>query len=136
MSGASWALQSAVFAALSADAALEALIGDPARVFDAVPPLPVFPYVVIGDDAETNWDTATDAGSEHSLEIHIWSRQPGHKEAKEIADAVRSALNDAPLSPEGHRLIAIRYLDCTFAREPDGETYRATLAFRAVTEPS
>ena len=135
MTSASWSLQAAVFAALQADVTLQSLLGDPPRVFDATPPLPAFPYVVIGDDAETNWDTATEEGSEHQFEIHVWSRSGGHKEAKAIADAVRATLDNAALSLTGHTLIGIRYLDADFTRETDGETYRATLRFRAVTEP-
>ncbi|HEX3810020.1 MAG TPA: DUF3168 domain-containing protein [Rhizomicrobium sp.] len=130
---ASWALQTAIFAALSTDATLQSLVAS--RVFDAVPPLPTFPYIVVGDGSETNWDTATEAGSEHQLEIHIWSRANGHKQTKAIADAVRAALDNTALTLTGHTLIDLRYLDADFARETDGETRRATLRFRAVTEP-
>jgi hypothetical protein len=134
MSSASLALQQAIFAALSANADLQALIGDPPRLFDFVPRDSAFPYVVIGDGSETNWSTATEAGSEHAVAVNVWSRATGHKEAKEIAEIVRSALDNAALSLTGFTLIGIRHLASEFARQPDGQTWRASLRFRAVTE--
>jgi hypothetical protein len=133
MSSASWALQSAVFAALSADVTVQSLLS--ARIFDAVPRDAGFPYAVLGDGKETNWDTATEKGSEHELSITVWSRNGGHKEAKSVADAIRFVLNGATLSLSGHALVDLRFLDCEHARDSDGETYSATLRFRAVTEP-
>ena len=134
MSSASWALQQAVFAALTASEAVKSAAGT--RVFDAVPRQAAFPYIVVGDGGETNWDTATEAGSQHSLAVHVWSRAGGHKEAKLAAEAVRETLDGAALTLDGHALIDLRYLSADFAREADGETFRATLKFRAVTEPS
>ena len=134
MSSASLALQQAIFAALSANADLKALIGDPPRLFDFVPRDSAFPYVVIGDGTETNWSTATETGSEHAVAINAWSRATGHKEAKEIAEIVRAALDNAALSLTGFMLVGIRHLATDFARQPDGQTWRATLRFRAVME--
>jgi len=133
---ASWALQQAVFATLSADSGVQAVLGDPPRIYDAVPRDAVFPYAVIGDGSESDWSTATEPGSEHVLQVNVWSRAGGHKEAKEIAGAIRDALDGASLAITGQTLIGIRYLDCDHARSADGETYRASLRFRAVTEPA
>jgi len=136
MSSASWALQQAVFAALSVSDDIKEIVGDPPRAFDAVPRVAAFPYVVVGEGSERNWDTATDAGGEHSLPIHIWSRAGGHKEIKLAAQAVRDCLDGESLALDGHTLVDLRYLSADFARETDGETFRATIRFRAVTEPS
>jgi hypothetical protein len=134
MTNASWALQSAVFAALTADATLQSLIDT--RLYDAVPLNPTFPYVVLGDGKETNFDTATDEGSEHQFNVTVWSQGGGHQESKSIANAVRFRLNNATLSLDGHALVDLRFQDCEYARESDGQTYSATLSFRAVTEPT
>jgi hypothetical protein len=135
MSAASWALQQAMFAALSADANVKSVLGDPARLFDAVPRDTAFPYSVIGDAQEADCSTATDSGSEHVVRLDVWSRAGGHKECKAAADAVRGVLDGAALTLSGHTLIDMRFIDADYARETDGETYRATLRFRAVTEP-
>lgn len=133
MSSISFALQQAIFAALSASSDLQALIGN--RLFDYVPPDSVFPYVVLGDGSEADWSTATENGTEHAIQIDVWSREPGHKEAKQIADVIRTTLNNAALAVSGVTLIDIRYLTTDFSRESDGQTFRARLSFRAVTEP-
>lgn len=136
MTNASWALQSAIYAALSGDTAIRSLLGTPPRLYDAVPRGAAFPYAVLGDGKETNFDTATEAGSEHVFPLTVWSRSGGHQEAKSVADAIRFTLNNATLSLDGHALVDLRFLDCTTARDTDGETYSATLRFRAVTEPA
>jgi Protein of unknown function (DUF3168) len=135
MSSASFALQTAVFAALNADAGTQSVLGTPPRLFDAVPRDAAFPYAVLGDAGETDWSTATDTGSEHSFTLDVWSRATGHREPKEIAEAIRAALDNAALTLGGHTLIDLRHTATAFARQSDGQTWRATLRFRAVTEP-
>ena len=84
MTSASFSLQAAIFAALSADFTLQSLIG--ARLYDSVPQAPVFPYAVLGDDAETNWNTATEQGSEHIVTVDV---SKGHT-ADGLSDVVRN----------------------------------------------
>jgi hypothetical protein len=128
-----WALQQAVYAALLADGGVAALAGT--RVFDDVPGDAAMPYVVIGEDRESDWSTATESGSEHILSLHVWSRASGHKEAKLLCDAVRAALDGAALAVSGATLIDIRYQATQYSRESDGRTIRAALTFRAILEP-
>lgn len=132
---ASWALQQAIYATLSTDDGIKDVLGDPPRVFDAPPRDAAFPYCVIGDDQASDWSTSTEAGSEHIVQVHVWSRANGRREAKLVADAVQAALDGAELSVTGQALIDLRWLDANVAREADGETVRAALRFRAVLEP-
>ena len=136
MSSASWALQQAVFATLNVSDDIKEFAGDPPRIFDAVPRASAFPYIVVGEDGESNWDTATESGSEHTLAIHVWSRAGGRKEIKLAAEAVRECLDGASLALTGHTLVDLRYLRSDFSRDSDGETFRAIIRFRAVTEPT
>ncbi|HXC56105.1 MAG TPA: DUF3168 domain-containing protein [Rhizomicrobium sp.] len=135
MSAASWALQQAIFATLTADSAVLDAVGDPPRLFDAVPRGTAFPYIVIGDDKESDWSTATEPGSAHALTIHIWSRAAGRRETRLAAEAVIAALNGAELVIDGQTLIDLRWLESDSSRESDGETVHAQLKFRAVLEP-
>lgn len=128
------ALQQAVYAALAANAAIMDIAGQPPRVFDHVPRGTTFPYIVIGDDKETDWSTATEKGSEHLLTIHVWSRSPGLKELREAADAVITALDGAALTVSGFALVNLRWQATGTTRESDGETRHAQLEFRAVLE--
>ncbi len=129
------ALRRAIHAALSADAALTAALGE-GRIHDVPPPSPAFPYVTLGEAQVTDWSTATEAGAEHRLSLACWSRQGGHGEAHQLAHLVQQALHDAPLALDGHRLVNLRFSAAEIRREAGGRTYRALLRFRAVTEPA
>ena len=133
MSAASWALQQAIYATLSADSGVSDAVGD--RIFDAVPRGAAYPYIVIGDDKESDWSTATEPGSSHALTIHIWSRAAGRRETRLAAEAVIAALNGAELALSGQTLIDLRWLESESSRESDGETVHAQLRFKALTEP-
>lgn len=135
MPSASFALQAAIFAALSADSGLAALAGTPPRLYDDVPPRPSYPYVTLGQSSERDWSADSDPGAEHVLTLHVWSKAAGRKEALAIAAAIHSVLQDAPLSLAGHRLINLRHEISEARRDPDGETIHGLVRFRAVTEP-
>jgi hypothetical protein len=135
MSAASWALQQAIFATLAMSDAVKDAVGDPPRLFDAVPRGAAFPYIVIGDDRESDWSTATEPGTAHALTIHIWSRAAGRRETRLAAEAVIETLNGAELTIDGQALIDLRYLESESARESDGETVHAQLKFKALLEP-
>jgi hypothetical protein len=128
------ALQQAVFARLVASEAIKDIVDDPPRVFDTVPRGATFPYIVIGEDRQSDWSTATETASEHRLVIHVWSRSPGAKEARVAAQAVADALDGAALAVPGFTLVNLRWLDGETLRENDGETIHAQLTFRAVLE--
>ena len=135
MSEASWALQQAIYAELCASADIQSVLGDPPRIYDAVPRAALFPYAVIGDGQENDFSTATETGSEHILLIQVWSRGQGHREAKQLAETLRAALDGAALTVSGQALIDLRFIAADYARQNDGETWAARLKFRAVTEP-
>jgi hypothetical protein len=135
MSAAAWSLQQSIFAALTADAALTALIG-PGRIYDDVPQGSALPYLTLGQSTARDWSTATSDGTEHILTLHVWSNAKGKKQAHEVLAAVRSALHDQPLTLAGHRLVNLRHEFSEARRSPDGETIHGTARFRAVTEPA
>jgi hypothetical protein len=134
MSSASWALQQSVYATLAASTAVQDAVAG--RIYDAVPRGAALPYIVIGDDRETDWSTATEPGSAHELTIHIWSRAAGRKETRLASEAVIETLDGAALTIDGQSLIDIRWLESETQRESDGETVHARLRFRAVLEPN
>lgn len=134
MASAGWALQKAVYAALSGDTALTARIGTN-QVFDDVPRDAEFPYVAFGPTVERDWSTGSEVGREHAFVLHVWSRHSGRRETVEVMDAVRAALHDQSLILDGHRLINLRHEMSEVRRDEDGETYQGIVRFRAVTEP-
>ena len=108
MPTASAALRAAIHDALVTDVPLMALLGGP-RIYDEPPNNPAFPYVTLGEARVSDFSTGTEAGEEHQLTLHAWSRQGGHKEAHLVAGALLQALDDAPLSLDDHRLINFRF---------------------------
>lgn len=121
-------LQKAIFARLSSDAALVALVG--ARIHDNPPGDVAHPYLVLGESEMRDWP----AGMEHRLALHCFTRGGGRAEAKAILEAVRSSLHDTALALETHALVNLRFLDAQTRREADGLTWRGTIRLRAVTE--
>jgi hypothetical protein len=135
MSTAAAALRAAIHDALVADGALTALLGGP-KIYDEPPQAAAFPYVTLGEARVSDFSTASDAGEEHRLTLHAWSRQGGHRQAHMIAGALLAALDDAPLAPDGCHLVNLRFATADIRRESDGRTYHALVRFRAVTEPA
>jgi len=91
--------------------------------------------VQIGDGSETDWSTATEAGAEHQLTIHVWSRAGGRMEARAVLAAIYDVLHEAALALDSNRLVNLRFALSQVWRENDGETYHGTARYRAVTEP-
>jgi hypothetical protein len=129
------ALRAAIHAALIADGALTALLGGP-KVYDEPPPAAALPYVTLGETRSSNLGTRSEPDDEHQLTLHVWSRQGGHREAQLVTGALMQALDDAPLTLSGHRLVNLRFAVADVRREADGRTYHGLVRFRAVTEPA
>jgi len=134
MASASWALQQAIYASLTSDSALLALLGG-ARVYDEVPRPAVFPYVTFAGGSERDWSTGEAAGAEHAIVLHVWSRGAGRKEALAVMEALRTSLHEAALMLAGHRLVNLRYQSSEMRRDGDGVTFHGIVRLRAVTEP-
>ena len=101
-----------------------------ATTYDDVPQLPDgqpsadFPYIVIGDDYGESWDTDDTLGNEVEITLHVWSRYPGKKEAKEIMQDIYTALNrqQANLSAAGYRFVDCLHSFSDIFDEDDGKT--------------
>lgn len=134
MSDASFALQSAIYAALAADPGVKAVLGDPPRLYDDVPRKAAFPYVTLGEGVLEPWDTASERGFQHTLSFHVWSRYGGRKEAKAVLQALYAVLHGGALALSGHALVSLSFERADIFRDADGETYHAVARYRAVTE--
>jgi hypothetical protein len=126
-------LQKAVFAALSGDVTLAALLGG-AKVYDGAPRNAEAPYVHLGECIARDWSTATEAGTEISFAVVVWSRTPGRSQGFTITDRIVALLHDAALALEGHRLVNLRHVATETARVEKPEGRRAVIRFRAVVE--
>ena len=136
MSTAAAALRAAIHDALVRRRARSPRCSAAPKIYDEPPRDAAFPYVTLGEARVTDFSTGTEPGEEHQLTLHAWSRQGGHREAHLIAGALLQALDDAPLTLAGHRLVNLRFALADVRREADGRTYHALVRFRAVTEPA
>lgn len=127
------ALQEALIAHLRDDAALKALLGDPARVWDQPPGEPVFPHLLIGR-SESRPVAADGCGVEHNLTLTCGSTFGGTEEAKAVSAAVRARLFEAVLTADGVRTISLRVVFSDVFRSPDLRRTWAVIRVRAVTE--
>ena len=126
-------LQRALIAHLRADAPLRALLGDPARIWDAAPDEPAFPHVLIGR-CESRPVAADGGGVEQVLTLTVVSRFRGTEEVRAMLAAVRLSLNDAALEADGVRTVNLRVAFADVFPGADGARTFAVLRVRAVTE--
>lgn len=127
---ASAALQSAIFAQLSAAPALSGV-----SIVDAMPPgVPAGSFVLLGPEVAVDQSDKTGAGAEHRIEIAVISDAAGFLPAKTIAAAVSDALVDADLTLAVGRLVSMTFARAAARRLDDGTTRRIDLQFRARIE--
>lgn len=134
MTSAALELQKAVFAALTADPALVAVVGQNG-VHDHAAAEPAFPYITFGRTSVYDWSTGTEDGNEHIFTLHAWSKAKGKAQALEIASGIRRVLHDAGIAMAGHRLVSLREEFEEVRYDEDHAVYHGIVRFRALTEP-
>ncbi len=127
------ALQKALIAHLRDDAALKALLGDPARIWDQAPREAAWPHLTVGR-SESRPVAADGCGVEHALSLRCASRFGGTEEAKAICAAVRAAVQEAALEADGVRSVSVRATFADVFRSNDQRRVWGVVRIRAVTE--
>lgn len=108
----------------------------PAKVFDHVPQNTAFPYAVIGDGQSEEFDTDTEHGQEHRVEIHFFTRDPkrGRKAVMELQKLAYDALHDQSQTLEaGAAMVFCYFVNSQAYPDPDGKTWHGISTFRIVT---
>lgn len=131
-------LQGAIVQRLKADTDLQAIIGNPIRLFQDNPPAQPtpFPYVTIGDSQGLSDQAECIDGSEIFVTIHIWSRANGFAEVKRIGGVIEDNLHDVAPSLNGHRCLHIQRANAIYRMAEDNATKHGILTLRALTEPT
>lgn len=120
------ALQSAVYQRLS-----DALS---VPVYDDVPANAEFPYVVLGEDTHIPWDTDDSTGAESTITLHIWSRERGKREAKQIQGEIYAALNRYDLPVSGFHTVTMEFDYSDVILDADGRTRHGVARYRTIVE--
>lgn len=128
-------LRRAIRDALTADTSLNDMLGGPA-IYDGVLRTAVPPYVSFGDVSLTDISGIDSRAAEQVLAIDVWSDQHGAREALTIAAEIERILRAAPLVLADHALVDLSFAALQTKREDQGRLQRATLRFRAVTQPN
>lgn len=128
------AVQRAIFAVLSNSTEVIAAFGGAGpRIYDQVPTSPNFPYVVIGDDQVSDDSHAETAFEVHAT-VHVFARDKGVTQAKEIGDAIFAALGSGDITLVGFvsktAEIESALTNSTYFYEPDRLTAHGVLVFR------
>jgi len=136
MSGHELALQKALVARLTADAAVHALVGG--RIFDLAPEGAETAHLLIGR-GESRPVAADGCGMEHQVTLTAVSRFRGSEEAKAVLAAVRAALEGAHqegigLEADGVRTVSLSVRFADVFPASDGRRVFAVMRIRAVTE--
>lgn len=130
-------LQLAVYAALTADAGLTAMLPDGAGGITAfASPGLAAPYVVIAETGGSAMDTQGTRGRDSRIGIEIYSRAPGGAEARELLERVAAVLEQAALTVGGHVVVMQDVTSTRCVQDPDGQTYRGLLDLRVISEES
>jgi len=131
--GVSASLQSAVFGAISSNAAVVALIGN--NVFDQ-PPAGTLPltYVVVGEEDVKPSSDVSAKGAVHDFFVSVISGAAGFSAAKSVAVAISDTLVDAPLALARGHLISLTFSRAKARRGTAPDERRIDLHFRARVE--
>jgi len=119
-------IQGAVVERLSNDIILKSMVNG---VYDELKQGYKLPYVQIGDDTNTPYDTKTSYGDDATITLHAWSAGPGKPEAKRIMDAITQSLTSAPLLlPDDFTFegLELEFSECF----NDGQAYHGVCRFR------
>lgn len=145
MTGFSHDIQMAIFDALDNNAALTSLLAShnraPRSAIYGRMPQPddsgdnsLFPIITMGEDSVQVWATDTATGADAQVELHIWSRYPGWKEAKEVSGAVFDALHRKDITVPNHELLGIEWQDDEMIRDSDGLTMHLVTTYRVLID--
>ena len=125
-----YAVQEMLRGLLAADDTLAAKVSG---VFDHVPEKTEYPYVTIGDTRGEDESTVGIAITRITVNVQVYSRAKGRKEADGILADVHRLLHDAALSDAvgGFVLAGIRYAGSEITLLRDGMTYQGRMRFTA-----
>ena len=131
MSAHSFELQKTIFTTLNGDNTITSTFS--ATVHDHVPQGTSFPYIVIGEETMTDESSAKTLDfNNFTLTIHIFSRNRGRKEAKQIMARIYELLHNQNLSVTGANHINTRFEFSDVIKENDGLTYHGVQRFRTI----
>ena len=128
------ALERAVLIALRADDDVQAIFGNPARIYDDETSEPIYPYAELERHEVEDRSAIASPGQAHTLTLVVRSRDGGRAVAKEALGALRAASERISLSLYAQRVVLIQPIYSDVLRAPDLRSFRGILRLRIITE--
>ena len=127
-----------LFSLLAGDAALQADLGDPARIFDKPPPRRALPSLYLGRIEASDWSTDDGLGQAFIATLHIYSRGPSRAELYRIASRISELLASEswPGLAGSTRIVLATEMSASFAHLREEAAFHGIIRFRFLCEPS
>jgi hypothetical protein len=129
-----FSVQQAIYNVLAGSTALQAIIGNPPRLYDHVPPGAVLPYVAFGAMTAQPFDTKTETGFEQIVTLNIWSRYRGAKETHDILQVIYDTLHRRNLTVSGVVFLSCEFHSVDITGLDDGLTTHAAVRYEVITQ--
>lgn len=127
-------LSSSLLAGVRADREIQALLGDPVRLFADHEPGAAMPYVELERHETTDTSTSEALSFEHRFQFASLSQYGGIVEAKSIIMSLRRAITDLSFALVTQRVVLIIPTYCDVMRSKNQHMYRGLLRVRVHTE--
>lgn len=127
-------LADGVLDALRADPGVQAILGNPARIFDAETDAPGYPYAVLERHERFDASSTGVCGSEHRLSLATYSRYGGRREAKQVLGSLRAAIDAMSVTLPGQAIVLAHVVYSDAMRTRDRRSFRGVLRIRIITE--
>ena len=131
MADATGPIQDAIYSLLSGDPTLSGLATG--GVLDHVPQDNPYPYVVVGFDTSGDESTMGKDGQVHRVNLNVWSRYRGKKEAQDILSRIHDLLHKARFGVTGFNNAGTMYEFGQVLQDGDGLTYHGVSRYRVTT---
>jgi len=129
-------LRAAMVDVLKANSELQALIGNPVRLYSQVKPNPTKPYVTLIGSQQVDDSVEKLDAAEIFINVDVWSDSPAKDdvECNTICSAIRRALHNADLTLTENRCVQIQERITRVFVDADNITRHGVVTFRAETE--
>ena len=125
---------SAVLQSLRADSAIQAVLGDPARLFDSETENAYLPCVFLERYEQTDRDAHAIQANQHTLTFASHSTYGGMDEANAILNALKTATERLSLDLQNQTLVLAYVVYSDVTRRPDNRSFRGVIRIRILTE--
>ena len=124
----------AVLDQLRDDAAVQAVLGQPPRLFDDETCCAAYPYARLERHESIPIETSEIRTVEHKITVASYARFGGLAEAKMVLSCVSEAVTRLNLELEDQNMVLAHVVYCDVMRAPDQRTFRGIIRIRIIME--